>query len=225
MRVARPPSGSVAVGPLVPFTGLEWQGGHFVAHGFSPGDDVDSLARRAGDADEIVFRVAPDAAVWESVAQAAELVAGHGFRAVINVQLPRREEGRMFDDDVLVANRVVEAEVAARAFRDTTVFIDGFIDHDRGYYPRVGLLDRRGDPRGGLRALVAFASTVSSGSNWRLVDVDASARYFEGDHQGLLLVEGEIRAPAGRVVSLLDGRPGGAQLQPGPWLVMDSFQP
>jgi len=30
---------------------------------------------------------------------------------------------------------------------NTTVFIDTFIDCDIGYYPRIGLLDRRFNPR------------------------------------------------------------------------------
>jgi hypothetical protein len=36
---------------------------------------------------------------------------------------------------------------------NTSVFIDTFIDCDIGYYPRIGLLDRRFNPRPAFYAL------------------------------------------------------------------------
>ena len=38
----------------------------------------------------------------------------------------------------------------------SVVFIDTFVDHDRGYYPRHGLLDRRSNPRLGHRVHTAL---------------------------------------------------------------------
>ena len=35
-----------------------------------------------------------------------------------------------------------------------TVFVDGFVDHDRSYYPHIGLVDRRFNPRPALERLI-----------------------------------------------------------------------
>jgi hypothetical protein len=37
------------------------------------------------------------------------------------------------------------------------VFLDGFMDHDRSYYPRHGLIDRRYNPRRALYQLISEA--------------------------------------------------------------------
>ena len=53
---------------------------------------------------------------------------------------------------------MVEALKAARAYPDAAIFLDTFMDHDRGYYPRHGLIDRRFDPRPALYALIREAA-------------------------------------------------------------------
>jgi hypothetical protein len=40
------------------------------------------------------------------------------------------------------------------------VFLDTFVDHDRGYYPRHGLLDRRYNPRPGYYVLYHLRSAL-----------------------------------------------------------------
>jgi len=109
--------------------------------------------------DEVTFRVAWDDPVAESVAAAMSAAARLGKGAVINLQLPRGSEAVVFDDDRAVADRVVEAVRAARAHPDAVIFLDTFMDHDRGYYPRHGLIDRRCNPRPALYALVCEAAT------------------------------------------------------------------
>ena len=43
--------------------------------------------------------------------------------------------------------RVEKAVVAGYANPDVRIFLDTFMDHDRGYFPRAGLYDRRLNPR------------------------------------------------------------------------------
>ena len=69
------------------------------------------------------------------------------------VELPRAGEAATFDNDDAVAGRLAEAFVAARAFPGVRAMIDGLIDHDRGYFPRHGIVDRRGAPRAAYRVL------------------------------------------------------------------------
>ncbi len=214
-RIPRPRGGTVAVGPVVPFA---VEGRHFVAHGFSPDDPLELIRRRAGDADEVVFRVGPRAPVWETVTAAVDVAATCGFRAVVDVQLPRDGEGRMFDDDARVANRVVEAELAARTHREATLFVDGFVDHDRGYFPRRALLDRRGDPRAGFGALVRLAVTVPPDAPWRFVDADGDSRRFQAGHWQVVLVEEGGFSVDADALSLVDGHRA-TELSKGPWLM------
>ena len=67
-------------------------------------------------------------------------------------------ETEAFTDDRAVGARATEAVGAARAVPEADVYLDGFMDHDRGYYPRHGLIDRRYDPRSSLYALVAASA-------------------------------------------------------------------
>ncbi len=219
-RTPRPPSGTLAVAPLVPVEGPSFRGAHFVSSGFSVVDSVETVAASAGFADEAVFRVRPPDPIWESVAAAVDVAAGCGLAAVVCVELPRRGEGSMFGDEAELANRVVEAEIVARANPGVAVFLDGFVDHDRGYFPRLGLVDRRGDPRAGLRALAAMASCASG--TWRLVEVADGVRTFEGGGCRVALVgtAQRVEADAGWV-SLVDGRRAFGVLGRGPWLASE----
>lgn len=90
-----------------------------------------------------VVRVPADRSVWSSSVTGTCLV-----------ELPRAAENRRFDDDVAVACRVAEALVTALAFPQRELYLDGWVDHDRGYYPRSLLLDRAGEPRLAHRVLV-----------------------------------------------------------------------
>ena len=102
---ARRPGGRLAVGPVVPLIGPEWVGGHFVAHGFSPtGAD---LLPFVGDADEAVFRVAPEISIWDAAVGAVETAASAGVRALLIVELSRLSEGRMYDEDATVAAQLL----------------------------------------------------------------------------------------------------------------------
>ncbi|MCB2222788.1 MAG: metallophosphoesterase [Actinobacteria bacterium] len=136
----------LAVAPVVPVAGPL---GHFVSHGFDPGGALPDLP-----CDDLTFRIPPDRPAADAIAAAAAAAARAGKGAVANVQTPRATEHACFDDDETVAARVAEAAAAARAHAEVAVYLDTFMDHDRGYYPRHGLIDRRGDPRPALYALV-----------------------------------------------------------------------
>jgi len=50
-------------------------------------------------------------------------------------------------DDAAIARRVEATARAAAGHPDVRVFLDTFMDVDRGYYTRNGLIDRRCHPR------------------------------------------------------------------------------
>ena len=72
---------------------------------------------------------------------------------IVQVVFPRVDEGVLCDRDQDVANLAAQSLAAAYAVKDALVFFDTFVDHDRGYYPRHGLLDRRYNARIGLHVL------------------------------------------------------------------------
>jgi 3',5'-cyclic AMP phosphodiesterase CpdA len=151
---------SVAIAPILATGPDSSQVHHFVAAGWPPGDDVDGFAVMDphGTADELVFRVPHGSDIAHAAMRAATGAGAHGRSAVIIVDLPRGSESVMFADDAAVAARVEEAVHAAVSNPDVSVFLDGFLDHDRGYYPRHGLLDRAYNPRPALYRLIEAAS-------------------------------------------------------------------
>jgi hypothetical protein len=120
---------------------------HFSPLGFRV-DDPD-LARAGGEG--AVFRV--EGAIGAQVAQCGAT----GRAAMVLVSLPGAGESHRAEDDAATAERVAAAELAARAHPGLIVCLDTTVDHDRGYFPRNGLLDRRGNPRAAFWRLAAMA--------------------------------------------------------------------
>ena len=157
-----------AIAPITPIGGPDVTVHHFVSPGFSThGDErLDEMLRldEARIFDDVVFRVPFPLDVGDATRAASAIATDSARHAVVIVELPRGSESSVFDDDDAVALRVEEAVRASLADLQVTVFLDGFIDHDRGYYPRHGLIDRSFNPRRALyRAIdVARESTVHS---------------------------------------------------------------
>ncbi len=123
---------------------------HFAPHGFRV-DDADLPRATAGDG--LVFRVEPDEDLGATVARVAAVPRA----AMVSVVLPRAGEGAAAVDDAAVERCVRAAFAAAVAHSSLTIVLDTTMDHDRGYFPRHGLLDRRGNPRPAFRALARLA--------------------------------------------------------------------
>ena len=152
----------LAIAPITPVGASDAAFHHFVAAGFGVGDGhmIGGFRRieAAGRFGEVLFRIPWTNAIEGGVAQAGDLAAAVGMRACVVVELPRGSESAVFDDDEAVAGRVAEAVRAAEARQGVDVFLDGFMDHDRGYYPRHGLIDRSFNPRPALYRLIEGAS-------------------------------------------------------------------
>jgi 3',5'-cyclic AMP phosphodiesterase CpdA len=164
---AMPPDLSVALSPLVPIGDREASVHHFVSSGFSPNDGVDiaevDRLDPTGRVAELVFRSSGSDTVADDMAAVSRAAAAMGRRAVLNVELPRAGENESFTDDVAVADLVAAAVSASAENPDVVVFLDGFVDHDRGYYPHHGLIDRRYNPRPALQRLIVEAARLSPG--------------------------------------------------------------
>lgn len=124
---------------------------HFAPHGFTPQDPDIGRSQAEG----LLFRIDPDVDPAEGMRAARAAAPGRTIAAL--VLLPRGGEGTRFEDDGAVAERVARTFHAARKNPDIHVFLDTTVDHDRGYFPRNGLLDRRGNPREAFVVLARLA--------------------------------------------------------------------
>ncbi|MFQ5399541.1 MAG: metallophosphoesterase family protein [Anaerolineae bacterium] len=120
---------------------------HFPRHGFPLAETA--LPDAVGAGDGIVFRLTADTSPWEGIRAAQQRARAARRAAAVHVQMPRSSEGVAYTQDLAIATHVAETMIAAAAMREVTVFLDTFVDHDRGYYPRHGLLDKRYNPRPG----------------------------------------------------------------------------
>ena len=153
---------TVAIAPIVPLGSPGAAVHHFVSCGFVPvGDDLLERWCRldpSSSAGEVVFRVAAGDPIAAGVAAAGSTAKRVRRDAVVIAELPRGGENTVFGDDEAVAAHVAAVAAAARDNPDSVVFLDAFMDHDRSYYPRHGLIDRRFNPRLALRRLMEEAS-------------------------------------------------------------------
>ncbi|MEW6261763.1 MAG: metallophosphoesterase [Thermodesulfobacteriota bacterium] len=121
---------------------------HFPFQGFRlDGAAAFALPKLPASIARLVFRIPPDVAVAEGVARADAVARDLRLGALCHVELPRAGEDRFQEDDMAVSSRVTEALRAAFRFLETHLYLDTFEDKDRGYFPRVGLIDRRSNPR------------------------------------------------------------------------------
>jgi hypothetical protein len=134
---------------------------HFVSAGFAWDDphalDVLEAADPTGVFAEAIIRVP----FGNSAANAMAALTAHettGRTVVMDFELPRAGENEVFDDDDAVADWVEQVARQAAVRSAVPVFLDGFMDHDRGYYRYHGLIDRAFNPRPALGRLISVAA-------------------------------------------------------------------
>lgn len=129
---------------------------HRITYGFVPADR-DEIARLARHADigaifsGFLFRVGRDESPWARITEVAELASGLGLGASVTVFMGDNNPARHQCDDLANANRMAEGLAAAACNPGREVFIDTFMDLDRGHSVRNGVIDRECNPRLGYR--------------------------------------------------------------------------
>lgn len=146
---------------------------HFIAHGFSPERELPA-ALAEGPAAGIGFRVRHDMDPIASAEAAARHAAALGKRAHLHVATGAANPAEMDRDETRAANRLLLAYIAARcAAPFCTVWLDTLADVDRGYFPRLGPIDRRSTPRLGALAVDTLALAMEGGAGWWVETRDA----------------------------------------------------
>jgi len=95
----------------------------------------------------VVVRIAGDEPVLESVQHAVSQAARFRVPIAIHINLASRKSASVNDNDAALAARVAEAAIAKAAYPAVCMTLDTFMDIDRGYFARNGLVDRRNNPR------------------------------------------------------------------------------
>ena len=144
---------------------------HVIKHGFSPREgNLPTHDALAG----YVFRVGSGDSVLESAAAAQRIAERMDTQASLHVRLGGDNPARPQDDEAWTCQRALEATVCAYVFPRLHVFIDTLTDVERGYFPRLGVLDALCNPRRGfhairnLNALLQQSDTGRPRPAWRL---------------------------------------------------------
>ncbi len=131
---------------------------HAINHGFLADDqgqmaDVLAHPELSGALDGFVFRLTLEMLPWATAATASEIATDLGVAASVHLRMCGANPALETADDHLSVTRIAEAMAAAAAFDNVTVYADTFVDIDRGYFPRTGVLDRMFNPRPGFHVV------------------------------------------------------------------------
>ena len=134
--------------------GLQY--GHLVFHGWvmAEAGTFAELGRRfaADRPAEIQLRVRCADSPLQIAGQAHAFSQASGVPARLLVRLSTDNPAQAQDDEATLCRLVLEAVVAAQCYPDLRVVIEGLVDFDRGYFLRLGLVDRSFNPRLPARA-------------------------------------------------------------------------
>lgn len=95
----------------------------------------------------VLYEIGQSDPPLETIESINDYTMEHKFKVLINVRLASEDPAEYPQDCNHTANRVAEAAVAGFAYPRVKILLDTFMDHDRGYFPRIGLYDRRLNPR------------------------------------------------------------------------------
>lgn len=128
---------------------------HVINQGFTV-DDYEQL-RTIQNRDELkdafdgfVFRLTMDQRPHQGITEVSSLVEQIGTSASIHLRMCGSNPAEVQEDDAWVASRLTEAILSTATVENVSVYADTFVDNDRGYFVRNGVLDRLCNPRIGF---------------------------------------------------------------------------
>lgn len=136
---------------------MESSGGnyhHMIVHGFKP-EDTAHIAQIAAlpGVDGLVFRVEGNTEPSLAAEQALAACQKAGTTASLHIRMMKGKPGDTQDDEAWTATRAAESIAVTVAHSDLHVYLDTFADVDRGYYRRLGIVDRFYNPRPAFHAI------------------------------------------------------------------------
>jgi hypothetical protein len=135
-----------------------------MSYGFHIDDTskLETILLQRGSVDGFVFEVGQFDPPLSTIQRISDYALANGFKALVNVRFAPEDPADYPQDHNHTANRVAEAAVAGFVHPGVKVLLDTFMDHDRGYFPRAGLYDRRLNPRRGAFVLRHLNSAINT---------------------------------------------------------------
>lgn len=132
----------------------------FVSHGFGPHrlPDIEKLLSAGVKVDGVVMRVGMDADLPSFARDIAAWGAARGLAMDLHLRVAANNPAANIRDDQAILRAVVELYAAALAVPDVSMLVDPFMDIDRGYFVRHGLVDRRCNLRAAGMAVEALTA-------------------------------------------------------------------
>jgi predicted phosphodiesterase len=144
---------------------------HAINYGFIPeeSEQVNVIAQ-CDWVDGVVFRVASDALLTESLQAAGQLCTDVNLKGMAILRMSTLSPADFQDNDLWLANRVAEALVVGATLKNLQVIVDTFADIDRGYFRRNGVVDRHYNPRPGFHVVQNLYAAINSVAGDLVVD-------------------------------------------------------
>ena len=143
---------------------------HVINHGFTAADPDSILEFFSGApprevVEGVVFWLDIDESFSRSVGDISRLAGGLGLDAHVVARLTGANPAEWQDDERHTGTGSVLAQLAAIMAPNVRIYLDAFVDVDRGYYRRAGLIDKQYNPRAGWHAMRALRTELFSISN------------------------------------------------------------
>jgi hypothetical protein len=137
---------------------------HYMSYGFHIDDTskLETILPKQGTVDGFVFEVGQFDSPLLTIQRISDYAMANGFKALVNVRFAPEDPADYPQDHNHNANRVAETAVAGFVHPSVRVLLDTFMDHDRGYFPRAGLYDRRLNPRRAALVLRHINSAINA---------------------------------------------------------------
>ena len=131
---------------------------HVINQGFVTNDQVQMAAtlKRSEFKNSFagfVFRLTADQRPHQGISDIANVSSELGVTASIHLRMCGSNPAEAQQDDAWVSSRLAEAILTTANLDNVAVFADTFVDNDRGYFVRNGVLDRLCNPRVGFHVV------------------------------------------------------------------------
>ncbi len=128
---------------------------HVINHGFSFLDfeqnNFDKLKCINSVFDGIVIRCGMTDSVLQTLEFASRVRQSTNLQTSVHLRLSADNPAQYQQNETHVCNRLVNALFHAWRLNVEPIFCDTLVDNDRGYFPRIGLVDREYNPRKGAK--------------------------------------------------------------------------
>jgi predicted phosphodiesterase len=171
---------------------------HMINHGFVASETKEIAALKGlPGVTGAIFRVAGESSPARAARDAAKICKPLGLKVSLHVRMSLGNPGAVQADEVWVARRAAEALAASQADKSIMAYSDTFADVDRGYFTRLGVVDRRYNPRAGYFTIrYLTGAIVAAGKKaWALGGTDETVAVGKGWGKGSVvdLTTGEIK--------------------------------